>query len=314
MTLALTSSSPRRVARATGAAWTVEPVLTFVALAAVVAFAATLAGLAIDRRAITGAPAWLKPAKFAISISIYSATLVWMLGFVKAHRRLARIAARVTAVMLAGELVVIVLQAARGTTSHYNMSTPLNNALWSSMGGMIVAVWLANLLAAVLLLRERDLDPTLAWGMRLGLGLSLVGMGTAFFMASHGGHTFGAADGGPGLPLVGWSTIAGDLRPAHFVGLHALQIMPLLGWLLMRTGTLSSGRRVALLMVAGFGYLGAIVLLTWQGLREQPLLSLDGLTLAVAGALAGAVAVAALAVMADARRPRAVEHRLVGAE
>lgn len=309
-----TATVTSRLRASTRKGWATDPWLAFVAGATLFAFVATLVGMAVDHRAITGAPVWLKPAKFAISISVYSATLVWMLGFVQRRRRWALVATRATALMLAGELLIIAVQAARGTTSHFNDSAPINLALFSAMGVMITVVWSANLLATVLLLRERGLDAPLAWSLRLGLALSLVGMLAAFPMLMHGSHTIGAPDGGPGMPLTGWSTVGGDPRIAHFIGLHAMQILPLLGWALSRRSALSVGHRLALLVVAALGYLGAILLLTWQALRAQPLLSPDGLTLAVAAGLVGAIVLAALAVVAEARRPRRVVSRLVGAE
>jgi hypothetical protein len=113
----------------------------------------------------------------------------------------------------------------------------------------------------------------------------------------------GVEDGGPGLPLTHWNTSGGDLRVGHFVGLHALQAMPLVGWLLRRRRArrLGDGHRTALTWIAGLAYLGLTVLLLWQALRGQPLLAPDATTLAALGALLGGAALAVAAVLAHGR-------------
>src|SRR5229473_2551951 len=158
--------------------------LTILGGAMLITFVATLLGIFVDHRVITGAPAWLKPAKFAISVSIYCCTFVWMLGFVENRPRLVRLVANVTAASLIVEMVVILTQATRGTTSHFNQTTPLNTALWFTMGAFIVLVWMMNLLLAIMLLLQRMPDGTFAWSLRLGLLISAIGMATAFFMVT----------------------------------------------------------------------------------------------------------------------------------
>ncbi|MFT4155024.1 hypothetical protein [Parafilimonas sp.] len=54
-------------------------------------------------------------------------------------------------------------------------------------------------------------------------------------MGMHLAHTVGAPDGGEGLPVINWSKRYGDLRIAHFVGMHALQILPLFGFFIAKT-------------------------------------------------------------------------------
>ena len=302
-----------------------NPALTILAITMLITFVATLWGIFVDQRLITGAPAWLKPAKFAISVSIYCFTFVWMLGFVENRPRLVRLVAKVTAGGLIVEMAVIVTQAARGTTSHFNQTTALNTALWFTMGAFIILVWVMNLLLAIVLLLQRMPDRTFAWSLRLGLLISAIGMATAFFMVTPrpeqaariaagygphivGAHSVGVRDGGRGLPVLGWSTVGGDLRVAHFVGLHALQVLPFLGWLLTRrkglVALLNTSDRLVLVWSAGLAYLGLVLILTWQALRGQSVIHPDTKTLAAAGSLAAPFAMSVLITLLRVRNRR----------
>jgi hypothetical protein len=287
-------------------------------------------GLLLDPRVITGAPAWLKPAKFAISIAIYTFTLLWLLSFVRGHDRLVRLVAWATAVTLLIEEAIIVGQVVRGTASHFNATTALDSALFGIMGATIVLTWVMGMLAAFLLLRQRLDDAAFAWSLRLGLLVSLVGMAVAILMtganpaqsqaavdrtqrglaATSGAHSIGvpSGDGGAGQPLLGWSTEGGDLRVAHFVGIHAINVLPLVGWALSRRRGLSSGRRVALVWTAGLGYLGVVLLLTWQALRGQSLIAPDVSTLALGAALLVGVVLAGLVLVGRPRQAIAVSR------
>jgi hypothetical protein len=289
-----------------------RPLMLLVAAMAVLAVV-TAVGTLTDDRVLTGAPIWLKPFKFAVSFVLYGLTLAWMLSLLPGRSRLAGRAALVIVAMALVEMTIIVGQVIRGTTSHYNETTPLNGILWQTMGAAIMVLFVAHFVIAYAVLRSRLADRVAATAVRLGLGLALLGMLAAVPMVVPsaapgpegiaGAHSVGTADGGPGLPVVGWSTVGGDLRIGHFVGLHGLQALPLLALLLTRYGRrLTERTRVGLLLVAGGGYGGLTVLLTWQALRGQPLLRPDDLTLTAAGLLAIGTALAAGTVVARGRR------------
>jgi hypothetical protein len=292
--------------------------MVFVSAMAVLAVVSTV-GVFADPRVLTGAPIWLKPFKFSVSFVLYGTTLAWMVSLLPRRSRVAERAGTVVVAMSLVEMVVIVGQVLRGTTSHYNETTPLNAALWYVMGASIMVLFTAHFVIGIAVLRQRIADRVATYAVRLGLGLSLLGMLAAVPMVLptqdqdvegiSGAHTVGAPDGGPGLPLVGWSTTGGDLRIGHFVGLHALQALPILAILLNRfLGTrLDERTRARLLVVAGAAYGVLTMLLTWQALRGQPLLRPDALTLAaVAALLVGSATAAVRAVVAGRRRPEMV--------
>ncbi|MFT4038860.1 MAG: hypothetical protein QM692_11820 [Thermomicrobiales bacterium] len=296
-----------------------DPLVMLIALMALT-LGVALVGLALDPRVITGAPAWLKPAKFAVSIIIYAATLWLLLPALADRPRLAKGIGWAVLIGLGLEMALIALQAARGTTSHFNFATSFDALVFRVMGGVIMAIWVLTMLVAVLLFRRSFAPAPLRWGVRLGLIGAILGMAVALLMplptppqmdalsqgaqlTIQGAHSVGVVDGGPGLPILGWSTVGGDLRIGHFVGLHALQAVPLFALALMRWAPAWLPARGQAQMTGIFGgfWIALTLLLTWQALRGQPVTAPDGMTLA---GFAGLLAVTALGMVAVVGRAR----------
>jgi hypothetical protein len=297
--------------------WATDAPLTAVGLLMLGLLGAALVGLWLDPRIVTGAPVWLKPAKFAASIAIYTLTLAWVLTYLPAWVRTRRVVSWTTAVVMVVELAIIGLQAWRGTTSHFNVGTPLDMMLFSVMGAAIVLQTFTSIAVALALWRQRFNDPALGWALRLGMTITIVGALAGGLMTRPttlqleqlragqpvtvvGGHTVGAPDGGPGLPGAGWSAEHGDLRVAHFVGLHALQALALLALLVGRWRS-SDRARARVILVAGTSYALLFALFLWQALRGESILTPDTTTLAALAIWAAATATTVWAVAARAR-------------
>ncbi|MBC6611192.1 hypothetical protein H8B15_09675 [Hymenobacter sp. BT507] len=252
------------------------PLLTWVGwLHVAVAAGAVVLGF-LDHRTVTGLNVWVKPFKFGASGVLYLWTLGWLLAdFPAVAQPKARRISRLAGITMAGEIVLICLQAARGTTSHFNVSSAFNGAVFGTMGVLIMVNTVAIVWALWLTFRHRPIGSVAwVWGIRLGLGLFLVGSMVGGAMSGRMAHTVGATDGGAGLPLLGWSTRAGDLRAAHFLGLHALQALPLAGWLLARMAPrLRAGVQTGAMALVALGYAGAVGWLYWRALSGLPLLA-----------------------------------------
>ncbi|WP_329226941.1 hypothetical protein OG488_07075 [Streptomyces sp. NBC_01460] len=292
-------------------------------------------GVLVDDRVLAGAPIWAKPFKFAVSFVAYALALAWMLTLLTRARRVGWWAGTVVALACAGEMAVITGQVVRGRRSHFNQATPLDSTLYQVMAVTVVILWAGTLVIALLLLRARIADRASAWAVRSGVLIALVGAAFGFLMTQPsagqraaggldtadvvGAHAVGVPDGGPSMPLTGWSTTGGDLRVPHFVGMHALQVLPLLLLALLllapRVTRLRDPRvRLRLVLVASGAYAAVVALVTWQALRGQPLVRPDGATLAAAGLIAAATAAGALVALrpgADAPRAGAPGKELV---
>ena len=279
-----------------GRLWHTSPPLTAVGLLMLVAAVASAVGILVDPRTITGAPAWLKPFKFALSTTIYSLTLAWVFGWLSDWPRMRRIVGWTTAIVFVLEVAIIDAQAWRGTTSHFNAATTLDTMLYSVMGTAIFLQTLISVAVAVALWRQRFTDRPLGWALRLGMTLTIAGALTGALMTrptteqlakaragGHitivGAHSVGGADGGPGVPVTGWSREHGDVRVPHFIGLHAIQALALMA-VGLRRWRRPEAVRVRAVLVAAASYASLFVVLLWEALRGQSVVAPDATALA----------------------------------
>ena len=241
--------------------WTVRAHLTALPLLILLAF--------LDPRELMGANLWWKPIKFFVSVAIYLATVRYLLQWTPGHAR--RWIAYGTALTMIGENLAVVTQAARGVRSHFNTTTPLDSLIFGAMGILIIINTL--LLAWLLLWHCLNRIPTgqgLRWGIRWGLTVTLFASFIGGLIIANQGHTIGAPDAGPGLYFLNWSTRAGDLRIAHFLGMHGIQALPFLGWAIDQSRT---PRPWLLIAIAALTYLAVTTLVLLQALGGKPLVA-----------------------------------------
>jgi hypothetical protein len=275
--------------------WRASPPLTVVGLLMLVVAVASLVGILVDPRIITGAPAWLKPFKFAVSTAVYSLTLAWVFGSLSDRPRVRRVVGWTTAVVFVLEVAIIDAQAWRGATSHFNVSTTLDMVLFLVMGTAILLQTFVSVAVAVALWRQRFTDRPLGWALRLGMTLTIAGALTGPLMTrptaaqradaraggpmtTAGAHSVGGVDGGPGVPVTGWSREHGDLRVPHFIGLHAVQALALVA-VGLRRWRRPEAVRVRAVLAAGASYAALFLLLLSEALRGQSVVAPDAIAL-----------------------------------
>ena len=276
----------------------------------------SLLGVGLVSAEIDNSRIWIKPLKFSISYVFYSATLLWMLTLVTRWPRVKTFIAVTVGANLIFDLSWIVIQTVRGVRSHFNFATPFDAAFYSAVGVSGGILMIVNIVAIIFVLAEKLKDKPLQWALVFGLVTMTIGGFSATFMSMPtqnqmaslqagekvdvmGGHSVGVADGGEGLAFLGWSTEGGDVRVPHFIGLHGLQLIPLLGVFVNRRwgNRLPSKHRSGLVILGGLGYIGLTLLLLWQALRGQSVIAPDATTLAAFAALFATVAATATLIV-----------------
>lgn len=215
-------------------------------------------------RQVMGVNAFIKPMKFFLSVGILVWSLGWYMQFLN-NQPAVRWFTWATILALGYEMLVICLQAFRGRQSHFNVQTPVDQALFTSMGVVITIFTLWMGYVGILFFRQGQfvIPDTWVWGIRLGIMMAVVFAFEGGLMGSRLQHGVGGPDGGKGLPFLNWSKTHGDLRVAHFVGLHALQIIPLFAVFVARNVTQVIAFSTAFLLLS--------LWVLWQALAGKPL-------------------------------------------
>ena len=179
---------------------------------------------------VNGVNAWIKPFKFAFSTTLFVWAMGWYMQYLPAFDH--RWYDRTIILLLTFEIGYIAWRAYRGERSHFNVGTPIAATLWSMMALAItiVTVYTAYVGARFFTGELAPMPTHLLWSIRAGIVLFVVFALEGFLMGARMSHAVGGPEGTQGLPLLHWSYTAGDLRAAHFIGMHALQVLPLLAY------------------------------------------------------------------------------------
>ncbi|SUB48019.1 Uncharacterised protein [Nocardia brasiliensis] len=298
-----------------------RPLMVSVAFMAALAVVSAI-GMLVDDRQLLGESVWLKPFKFGLAFTLYSATLAFLLSLPHKGSRATWWLGTVFAITGVLDVGFIAVQGARGTFSHFNNvdTDPVNQIGQQIFMSGVPGLFLANLLIALILCWQRLLDRPTASAIRFGLLFAVAGMAMGYLMGFTGkqlvrdadgkvveliaGHTvidpalrdLSPRDAAPGMPITHWSTIGGDLRVPHFVGLHGIQVLLLavlvLAWLAPRYPWLRAERtRAAVIGVLGLGYTGLLAIVFTQAMRAQSLVHPDATTLLASGGVLAGVGV-----------------------
>jgi hypothetical protein len=183
---------------------------------------------------VHGVNAWYKPFKFAVSIGLYSWTMAWYCDYLADFNTTPFNWAVI--ILFGLELVYIILQAVKGQLSHFNISTPTYSILYSLMGlaASIITLYTAYIGLLFFLQSFPELPNYYVWAIRLGILIFVIFSFEGALMGSRMNHSVGAINDNSNWFIVGWSKTVGDLRVSHFIGMHALQILPLLSFYIFK--------------------------------------------------------------------------------
>jgi hypothetical protein len=197
-----------------------------------------------DHRLIRDVGVWVKPMKFMASTALFALTTVWVLKVAHSHVDQTYAYDWIVALLVATslfEVVYISYQASQGAGSHYNVSDSFHAFMFGVMAIAAVGLTASQAwLAWEIWKEQKSADiPVETLGVIIGLVLTFVLSTISGFML--GGNQPPA---GQGLPIVGWHLYK-DIRPAHFLGVHAQQLIPLWGL-------------IAANFMGSFGYIGLL--------------------------------------------------------
>jgi len=251
-----------------------SPILYWIAMIHFLLIIVCMIGLFIDERTLQGVNVWVKPLKFSISLGIYILTVGYIITLYPFSKRKKNIINNIVSWTSLLEMGIIIYQAQRGVQSHYNTSSVLDSLLFLGMGVLTILNVLVMFLFIIETIRLKLKTTTpVQVAILIGWLIIVTGSWVGGQMINQLSHNVGAADGGAGLPLLNWSTVVGDLRVAHFFGLHGIQIIPLFALWVSKKWKTKSINQIIIVTVFGLIYALWIGFVFYQAKQGIPLIS-----------------------------------------
>jgi hypothetical protein len=222
---------------------------------------------------VLGINSMIKPIKFALSIWIYSWTMAIILSYLNNSRKV-KIYSWVAVITMCFEQLAITSQAFRGELSHFNTSDFYGNLIFQLMGIfiLIVTLWTAYITFIFIKQKKYRISPSIVLAIQIGLVYFVVFSLFGGYIGGKSGHTVGAADGEKGLWFLNWSTFFGDLRVAHFFGIHSLQIIPLFAIVVNKF--LKNSIAIWFVWIFSIGYFLYVIFVMIQAIQGLPFISI----------------------------------------
>ncbi len=208
--------------------------------------------------------AWYKPFKFAFSTFLFSWSMGWYCYYLPNFN--IQFYNWTVIILLGFEIFYIAFQANKGQLSHYNISTPVYATLYSMMAIAASLVTIYTGYVGLLFFENSfpDLPNYYVWAIRLSILLFVIFSFEGFAMGSRLNHSVGALYDNSNWFILGWSKTVGDLRISHFIGMHALQVVPFLSYYILKNTKLTIGLSIL------YGILALLTLI--QAIQGKPLI------------------------------------------
>ncbi|WP_024769417.1 hypothetical protein [Aquimarina macrocephali] len=237
-----------------------SPILYWVVMTHIILAVGCMIGWFIDERTLMGVNVWIKPLKFSISVGIYIFTVGYLMTLYPYSKRKKNCINNIVTWTLLIEVFLIIYQASRGVQSHYNVSSQFDALLFAAMGILTVI----NVLIMVLFIFDTirlklKTSKSIQWAILLGWLIVVFGSWIGGQMISEMSHNVG---------------VSGDLRVAHFFGLHSIQIIPLFALWISNKWNATSRNQVISVTIFGLLYATWIGFTFYQAKQGMPLISL----------------------------------------
>lgn len=241
--------------------------LKFCTIANLVMLAIALLGMLVDDRQLLGENVWLKPTKFAISISIYCITIALLLRVYPYAKKRKKLLSNIVGWVLILEIPLVMIQAGRGVRSHFNFENAFDGLIFGTMGLLILVNTLVLFyMTGTAFLKKLDTTITMQRAIQFGWLAMIVSVIAGQQMLAANAHAVGVPDGGAGIPITHWSTEGGDWRTVHFLGMHGIQLLPLLAYFFNKWNWKNSRILIWSIGISYLAFIGYIFVKTQAGM------------------------------------------------